>query len=114
MKSADSDSDFVANITPDVLRVLHEMKFFQKLDDLFVPDASSCSRAKCSDDFTHTIAILTAAEMSNEDVADILSVLNASGACCDCEVLYNVCEESRLKAEYWTRRLQETLQRNEN
>ena len=26
------------------------------------------------------------------------------GGFCDCEVLYNVLDESRLKAEYWTAR----------
>jgi hypothetical protein len=33
----------------------------------------------------------------------MFAVLRAQGACCDCEVLYNVAESSRLKAEYWKR-----------
>jgi len=39
--------------------------------------------------------------MNGEDVRDVLDVLRSQGACCDCEVLYNVAENSRLKARYW-------------
>ena len=42
--------------------------------------------------------------MGSDDVDDILAVLTSRGACCDCEVLYNVAEESRLKAQYWSSR----------
>jgi len=34
----------------------------------------------------------------------VIEVLNANGASCDCEVLYNVAEESRFKSEYWKAR----------
>ena len=39
--------------------------------------------------------------MDSDEIADVLAVLQSRGACCDCEVLYNVAEESRLKARYW-------------
>ena len=42
--------------------------------------------------------------MDSDDVADVPGVLRFSGACCDCEVLYNVAEESRLKSRYWKAR----------
>ena len=34
-------------------------------------------------------------------------VLMARGGYCDCEILYNAVEESRLKAEYWRARAEE-------
>ena len=34
-------------------------------------------------------------------IADALAVLKSKGACCDCEILYNVAEKARLKARYW-------------
>ena len=37
----------------------------------------------------------------SDDLKDMFAVMRAEGACCDCEVLYNVAESSRLKAEYW-------------
>jgi hypothetical protein len=46
---------------------------------------------------------LEAAGFDADDLKDMFAVLRAQGACCDCEVLYNVAESSRLKAEYWKR-----------
>jgi hypothetical protein len=47
--------------------------------------------------------------MDDEDLEDILAVLHSLGGCCDCEILYNVAEESRLKSEYWIARAREFL-----
>jgi hypothetical protein len=45
--------------------------------------------------------------MNSEEIEDVLAVMRFSGGCCDCEILYNVAEESRLKSEYWKARLKE-------
>jgi hypothetical protein len=42
-----------------------------------------------------------------EDLDDIFDVLRSKGGFCDCEILYNAVEESRLKAEYWKARAKE-------
>jgi hypothetical protein len=42
--------------------------------------------------------------MDDEETADVLAVMRLNGGCCDCEILYNVAEESRLKAKYWKAR----------
>jgi hypothetical protein len=39
--------------------------------------------------------------MDTDAIEDVLAVLQSRGACCDCEVLYNVADESRMKAEKW-------------
>jgi hypothetical protein len=49
-------------------------------------------------------SILQASGFEHDDFSDIFAVLQSKGACCDCEVLYNVAEKSRLKAKYWRSR----------
>ena len=41
------------------------------------------------------------AGFSRDDLEDTFAVLKPKGEFCDCEVLYNVAEFSRLKAQYW-------------
>jgi hypothetical protein len=45
--------------------------------------------------------------MDCDDIADVLAAPHWRGACCDCEVRYNVAEESRLNAKYWKARFAE-------
>lgn len=45
--------------------------------------------------------------MDSEEIEDILAVMRFHGGSCDCEILYNVAEESRLKAKYWKSRYSE-------
>jgi Protein of unknown function (DUF2695) len=40
-------------------------------------------------------------KVERTDLDDIFAVLQSKGGFCDCEVLYNVAETSRLKAKYW-------------
>jgi hypothetical protein len=37
----------------------------------------------------------------------VFHVLMAQGAFCDCEILYNIATESRLKSQYWQRKAHE-------
>ena len=50
--------------------------------------------------------------MASEEIADVLAVMRFKGGRCDCEILYNVGEESRLKAEYWKGRYRELTTEN--
>jgi uncharacterized protein DUF2695 len=43
-------------------------------------------------------SILAAAGFERAEVDNIFAMLQSKGGCCDCEVLYNVAETSRLKA----------------
>jgi len=43
------------------------------------------------------------------DIAEILEVLGTNGGHCDCEILFNVAENSRLKSEYWRARAEGRL-----
>jgi hypothetical protein len=103
-----SHGDFIASITPDVLRSLRRTGFFLKLDNLFSPDSGSVEPARCDKSFAQTIALLRSLDFDGDEVGDILTVLTHYGACCDCEVLYNVAEHSRLKANHW-RQIAESL-----
>ena len=98
------DDELVNDITPNVLAVLGREGFFQRLDDHFCPAEASQKRVRCQGSFEISIGILRDIGVDEEHIQDVIEVLHANGACCDCEVLYNVAEESRLKSEYWIAR----------
>jgi len=95
------DSDLIASITRDVMTCLRRSHLFERLDDLLCPKTDAGQREVCAGDYKMSKRILEAAGFDSEDLKDMFAVLKAQGACCDCEVLYNVAESSRLKAEYW-------------
>jgi hypothetical protein len=95
---------FVRDIALDVLGVLRADGFFALLDDRFAPADSSQEPAECGHSFDISRAILADIGIGSEHIEDAIDVLHSQGACCDCEVLYNVAEESRLKSRYWKAR----------
>jgi hypothetical protein len=102
MDNSDFRTDeFVNDIAEDVLGVLRKERFFERLDDLFCPEESGQVRARCGHSFANSTAILCEAGMDSDDIDDVLAVLRSKGGCCDCEVLYNVAGQSRLKAKHW-------------
>jgi hypothetical protein len=107
MLDQESDAEFVNDIAPDVLGVLEKDHFFERLDDLFCPVDRSGRSVSCGHSFDHSVTILQALGMDPDDVDDVLAALKSKGGCFDCEVLYNVAEESRLKARYWKARAAE-------
>ena len=48
--------------------------------------------------------ILTKLGFDGEAIVEIMQVLASKGGFCDCEILFNVAEEGRLKSEYWKAR----------
>ena len=98
------DEELVNSIAPNVLAVLGRDKFFERLDDLFCPNDDSRKRERCQHSFEISTSVLRDIGFDSEEIRDVIEVLHANGACCDCEVLYNVAEESRLKSEYWKAR----------
>jgi hypothetical protein len=103
----DFDSDHISLIAPDVMKVLSSRKFFEKLDSLLCPEKTSPKAEKCSGDFKLSKSLVLEAKFSDQDISDIFSVLRSRGGFCDCEILYNVAESSRLKSEYWRSRATE-------
>jgi hypothetical protein len=101
---ADSDTDLITSITPNVMTCLHRSKFFERLDDILSPSDGSRPRKICGGTYELSEAILQESGFESADVADIYNVLRSQGGFCDCEILYNATESSRLKAEYWRER----------
>lgn len=97
----DRDNELINQITPNVLQVLDSRRFFEALDDMICPADSARPRASCEETYSISTTILTRCGFEQKAIADITRVLAARGGCCDCEILYNVAEESRLKSEYW-------------
>lgn len=97
---AELDEDDIAAITRDVMRCLIAQRFFEKLDDALCP-ADQAVPAACTHSFAVSENLLTQLGFDAPEQQDIFAVLHANGACCDCEILYNVAETSRLKSRYW-------------
>jgi hypothetical protein len=103
MKSA-SDDDFISSIAPDVMKSLARCGYFEKLDDLLRPQDNSNPSQVCDGTYKLSESVLLSSGFAQGDLRDIFAVLQSKGGCCDCEVLYNVAETSRLKAQYWSSR----------
>lgn len=96
------DAEFVEGIANDVLGVLRKRRFFERLDDRFrAGGVAHAARPQCDRTFSVTIEILINLGMDADDVGDVLAVMRAKGAGCDCEILYNIASQSRSKREYW-------------
>ena len=101
------DPELIADITPDVMRALSGARIFEALDDVLCPADTSATRGLCYGDYRHARAVLLARTFRDDELFDVFHVLMARGGYCDCEILYNAVEVSRLKAEYWRARAEE-------
>jgi hypothetical protein len=90
------DEDFISKISPDVLRVLVNKGFFEMLDDQIYPIGSEHGCVSCSGKYAASTTILTQLGFDEDAIAEITQVLASRGGVCDCEILFNVAEESRL------------------
>jgi len=100
MSTEDRD-ELISSIAPYVVRRLVQCSFFEKLDDLFSLQDASQHRQTCDGTYKSSEVILVALGFDSIALREILDVLKSKGACCDCEVLYNVAESNRLKSSYW-------------
>jgi hypothetical protein len=98
------DAELIADIAPDVMRCLAGATFFEALDDVLCPAEGPHPRQPCHGDYRHSRAALLACGFREDEFFDVFHVLMTRGSYCDCEILYNAVEKSRLKAEYWRAR----------
>ena len=102
------DAELIADITSDVMRCLFGAGIFEALDDVLCPAGTGGPRQPCYGDYRHARAVLRARNFRDDELFDVFHVLMARGGYCDCEILYNAVETSRLKAEYWRARADES------
>jgi len=104
MKSPDDES--ISSIAPDVMKYLLGSGYFEKLENLLCPEDNSPPSQHCDGTYKLSKSSLLAkdSELDRNVLDDVFAVLKSKGGCCDCEVLYNVPEESRLRARYWRSR----------
>lgn len=95
------NEQLIADIKPHVLGALQHSGFFTALDKMLYPKDNSSHLEKCSGDFRHSKQVLAMCGFLESDWSDAFHVLMDEGAFCDCEVLYNVAPESRMRADYW-------------
>jgi hypothetical protein len=101
------DAELIADIAPDVMRCLSSAGIFEALDDELCPADPSHPRRPCHGDYRHARMVLLARGFREDELFDVFHVLMERGGYCDCEILYNAVEVSRLKAEYWRARAEE-------
>ena len=87
---------FVASISDDVMKCLVSQRFFEELDARLCPKDAQVSRVSCDHSYKISKAVLAELGFQGEDLGDIFDVLRSRGGFCDCEILYNAAEESRL------------------
>jgi uncharacterized protein DUF2695 len=97
------DHELITTIKADVLAALRKRGFFTALDDLLCSERNS-DRNVCKGDFGQSKQVLTRCGFAESDWPDVFNVLMDEGGFCDCEVLYNVAPESRLRAEHWRKK----------
>src|ERR1700730_239214 len=100
----DADDELVSSIAPDVMKSLRRSGYFEKLDDLLSPEDNSSPSQICDESYKISESILLTSGFDQDELNDIFAVLRSKGGRCDCEVLYNVTETSRLKGKYWRSR----------
>jgi hypothetical protein len=103
-RDASPDEDFIASITADVMRSLTTKGFFDALDAVLSPVEESRAPVACRGDYENSKAILRGLGFDDAALDDIFAVLMDRGGFCDCEILYNAAESSRLKTKYWRAR----------
>lgn len=99
-----SNKQFVDAISADVMKVLARVGFFGKLDDKLSPSDKTIAPAQCQGKYEISEPLLRSLGFKDEDRVEILQVLQSKGGLCDCEILYNAAETSRLKSNYWKAR----------
>ncbi len=83
------------------MKWLRASRFFELLDDAMCPQKPVQDRCQCWGDFRNSRPILLNRRFKERYIFKILNMVIRYGGFCDCEILYNVLEESRLKEEYW-------------
>jgi len=94
------DEEFIASIAQDVLGYLSSVRFFEALDDRLCPANKEIVAATCFGDFRNSKSALRQCGVDEADFS-VFHALMSKGGFCDCEVLYNAGENSRLRKEYW-------------
>ena len=108
VRAMENDDALIDQIAPDVLGALANKRFFDSLDDQMCPVDPAQPRLCWEGTYAISTTILARCGIDSDDIADITQVLAARGGHCDCEILFNVVEESRLKSEYWKARAAES------
>jgi hypothetical protein len=94
------DEETTREIKDIILTVLRDkVRFVSLLDQEFM-----AQDIKCFGDFRHSKKLLINLGFSEEDQFDIFHVLMYEGGFCDCEILFNVFNESEYSMKYWRER----------
>jgi hypothetical protein len=100
----EEDPELIETIAEDVLKVLASRGFFEMLDDSLCPADAPQASSLCSGTLAISTAVLAENGFDPDEVSEIVAVLRSRGGHCDCEILFNVADHSRLKSRYWLSR----------
>ena len=100
----DANNELIAAISADLMRVVTNRGFFERLDDRLCPLTESESPEQCKGKYKISETLLRSLGFDDDELQDIFQVFQSKGGFCDCEILFNVSETNRLKAKYWRER----------
>jgi len=95
----EDEAEYLERIANDVLAVLTARHFLEVLDDQMCPPDPAQPRAQCTGSYDVATSVLFQPGFESDDVADIIRVLQARRAHCDCEILLNVAENSLVSSQ---------------
>jgi hypothetical protein len=98
------EDKFADGVASDVLKVLSRKRFFEELDDCMCPTDPVQLPSLCDGTYGISITIRARLGFDEIDTADIIEVFASKSGGCDCEILFSIAEESRLKSRYWKAR----------
>ena len=98
------DDEVTSTIREPIMKCILASRFFEKLDDKMSPLMPWKNAEACHGDFRIAKNALAQSGFHENEYSDVLHVLMAQGAYCDCEILYNVAPQSRLKTKCWKKR----------
>lgn len=97
------DDALLADITPHVMGVLVRDKFFERLEARVFPESPDPCRL-CNHSFEFATALLAEDGHDERAQEDVFAVMRSRGGFCDCEIIWNVAENSPVTESYWRAR----------
>ena len=96
-----SDKELVDSIAPYVMKKLASTGFLRSSTTNFVRRKTRLCPSDAQGKYDISEPLLRSLGFNDEELSEIFQVLQSKGGNCDCEILYNAIETSRLKAKYW-------------
>jgi Protein of unknown function (DUF2695) len=94
------DEALLVDITPSIMACLNRDHFFARLEARVFPESPDI-RSLCNHSFEFATALLAEDGHDEDAQQDVFAVMRSQGGFCDCEIIFNVAENSAVTEGYW-------------